>query len=126
MTAQHAYSKFALHHGLAWSRAGHPYTSTWYVMFSDDHSGGLLLFRRGELKDLDELLPDLLLPKLHLHAPLIQLLAPSSGPGSHAARALTVGLVLLHSPTTRSSGRPFVLREVQPLLGTLQPPNQLA
>lgn len=111
--------------------------STWLPLHMEHHAHSVChsgtvtavacyTFTRHELKDLDELLPDLLLSKLHLHASLIQLLATPSGPGSHTARALTVSLVLLQAPTTRSSSGPLVFREVQPLLGTLQPPNQLA
>lgn len=69
--------------------------------------------------DLDELLPDLLLPELHLHAPLIELLTTPSDPRNHAVRAVTVGLVLLQPPSPRSSCGPLVLREVQPFLGAL-------
>ena len=49
-------------------------------VFSDSQSCGTRKSSSHELNDLDELLPDLLLPKLHLHAPLIQHLATPSGP----------------------------------------------
>ena len=81
MTAHHAYSDPALHCGSSRSdTADLAGLSMWFIMFSDSQSCGMRKFSRHEVDDLDELLPDLLLPKLHLHAPLVQLLPTPSGP----------------------------------------------
>lgn len=72
---------------------------------------------------LSELISDLLLPVLHLHASLIQLLPTPCGTRSNTGRALTVNLLLLllalQAGQVRGCGGPLALSKLQPLLGTL-------
>jgi len=73
--------------------------------------------------NLSELIPDVLLPVLHLHASLIQLLPTPSGARSNTGRALTVSLLLVLLPLqagqVRGCGGPLALSKLQPLLSTL-------
>ncbi len=73
--------------------------------------------------NLSELIPDLLLPVLHLHASLIQLLPTPSGTRSNTGRALAVSLILLllalQAGQVRGCGGPLALSKLQTLLGTL-------
>jgi len=75
------------------------------------------------MTNLSELISDLLLPVLHFHASLIQLLPTPSGTRSNTGRAFTVSILLLllalQAGQVRGCGGPLALSKVQPLLSTL-------